>query len=449
MRLFNTFLKLTVGREGGQTVALLQSSGKILMVQVAGALLLLLNNFAIVKCAGDEAYGSYVSIMIWVNLFSVGAVMGMDDRFIAVVPRFLQTPQERTAFSVLRWALVRVLLFFPVVCALLFLLHKLGLLAGVAGQPAWILFALTGALALLALLVQFLRAINRLLTGQIIDKLARAILSIAILVMLAGVGLGLSTRSLLLIQLATLAVCAVGAGWVLYGVHRRMPRSDAKPFAGNLRPNLAFLAISLLNLLAVRIDLLFLSSSVAPQEVGYYNIAMRFADIIHYPVSILNLIVPTLLSRAWHSGAHRAAHRIIQVAAIVGIIGTTLLLLVIGLFGDSILGLFGRQFAGSYPILLVMGVTCLVTAFTGPLNAVLMVSGRERLSLYCLIVQVMVTAAVCALAVPRWGAAGAAAGVVAGTIVYHFVVTLLFYRLEKVWITPLRIYRGNGAGTSF
>src|SRR4051794_18801097 len=97
----------------GSMRSILQSSGKIILVQVIAALLLFGNNYIIIKLGDAQSYGSYVSLMAWVNFFSVIVVFGFDDYFIATLPK-LYSKQEagKEVLRVLLRALFIILILF-------------------------------------------------------------------------------------------------------------------------------------------------------------------------------------------------------------------------------------------------------------------------------------------------------------------------------------------------
>ncbi len=113
--------------ESGSVKSILQSSAKIITVQVIAAFLLFANNYIIIKLCDDRIYGSYVSIMAWVNFFSVIVVFGFEDYFIVTLPKIYFNRETETNFiSVLLRSLVILLIVFSlltIVLAILIYLH--------------------------------------------------------------------------------------------------------------------------------------------------------------------------------------------------------------------------------------------------------------------------------------------------------------------------------------
>lgn len=441
MQFFKKISQHLLQKSQGGFRILVQSSGKILIIHGCGALLLLLSNFLIVHFAGEQYYGAYVSIFIWINILAVVALFGMDDRLIASVPRYLGTAAENTIYYILRWSMKIMTFPFLITCFFLFVLSRFKIIQEISRYHSSLLYFLVFFLAMMNLLVNFLRASNQILIGQLLDKILRPIILIILLLLAVLLTPKISIRHLFWIQTLALAICAVYIGFWL-NVRRKTSNTKViKTFDKSILPNIHFLVISILNVLIVRLDIIFLSESRAAVEVGYYNIALRLSDMIHYPVSILNLIVPSLLAKSLSNKSKAEVYRIIHQTAALGFFGTTAIFLIMVIFGDDILALYGNNFTFSYLIILLVGLSHIITASSGPINAIFMVNGKQKISLYCLATQLLVVFVSCYILVPRYGQYGAAYSTIIGNLAYLLLLGFFFYRSEKIIITPFKIFR--------
>lgn len=443
MRLLKTFIKFVFGKELASTSSLFYRSAQVLLIQLCGALLLFLNNYLIIKFAGDQNYGTYISIVTWISLFSVIVSFGMDDLFIAVLPKYIGRVDKRAIFNVLVWATKVVGGVFVITSLTLAFLIKTNILQELSRYQTIHIYILLLLLTFMSLLISFLRSMNRIVIGQLLDKILRPLLMILVLISFVVVSVSIHYKQLLVIQILVLIVCISS---ILYLFRGGMTgKNDVREirFDKSLRPNFNFLLISLLNLLTVRLDILFLTETVSAQEVGYYNIAVRFADLINYPVVILNLIVPTLLSKALTDANTTSFHRTVQSTIRISIILTCCALGGMILFGKYILALFGDGFIEGYYPIIVLGISHLLTAFSGPLNALFMVGGMERISLYCLAANVLLSLIGCYFLIPFYYMIGAALSVLIGNFAYLVLITYFYYKKEGVYITPFKIFNIN------
>ncbi|RPD51456.1 lipopolysaccharide biosynthesis protein [Paracnuella aquatica] len=445
MQIHKKLLQLLSGKLQEDVIALIKKTGKLLAIQAIAVLLLFLNNYLIVRYAGAHNYGTYVSIMTWISFFSVLSIFGMDDWLTALLPKYTHNPDDPTPIGMLRWSFKIISLVFPISGLLFYAAVHSGVIESVGSSTFWLVLGLVYGTTIMSLLVCFLLITNRLIISQVLDKLFRALIAILALVIISFVSYRLDVTKLLSIQLISVLSVAVLSIFVIRK-NQRKPTQQATPAAFNkrLQPNFYFLVISLLNVLAVRLDLLMLTGSAPPQEIGYYNIAVRFADLIHYPVTVLNLMVPPLLSKMWHNAQKDEQYRIIRLTSGIGFIATGSILIVLSLFGSMVLSWFGGNFTDSYPVILIIGASHLLSALLGPMNILFMVGGKEKVALVCLGVQVAVTAVAAYFFIPAFRGYGAAISLVIGNVTYMITISLFFYKMEKVVITAFYIF-GRGS----
>ncbi|HEX6333433.1 MAG TPA: polysaccharide biosynthesis C-terminal domain-containing protein [Flavisolibacter sp.] len=404
---------------------IIRRTAKIVSINITAAVLLFAANYFIIRFFGESNYGAYVIINVWVGFFVTVILFGMDDFFVAQMPRHQGQPAAIVVFkSIFTWSLRTCLVIFGVVVAVFAGLAYFNVTSGVIFQYRYYLPALAAALGLLTFLVAFLRGMDRIIPGQLVDKILRPSLFLAGITAVYFLSTT-SLETLLLVQLAGILACVPVLLLFIRPVLRSTGGSTLFDRSG--RSNVVFLAISLLYLLSTRLDLFFLAVTIPADEVGHYNIAARIADFVAYPLTALNLLIPNLLSSAYHqerTSVRSLIRRLFLLTAGVMAVGFVFILL----FGKIILSFFGENFESSYVPLLILAGGHMFTAAGAPLNALFMVSGRQKLSLLSLGFGVLVTFVLCLVLVPSMGAVGAALAIAGGGVAFFIGV---FYSYLK------------------
>lgn len=420
---FNWLQKLKVWVDPEFFKSIIGRSAKIVSINITGAFLLFISNYLLVRFFGEEVYGDYVIINIWVNFFSVVCLFGMDDYFVATLPKFsFSTENKKQVSSVLLWSF-KVFLTAFVLCVLgVGFFSKKHLFKDVIAENLFLFFIILCELTLVLLLTHFLRGVNKIEIGQWIEKTVRPGVFVLLITVLFSSGALLSLKSILWAQAGTLCVVLV----VLFVIVRPLYEKPRFPvsFDRSCKSNFTFLCISLLYLLSTRLDIMYLTKHVISPEVGYYNIAARFSDLIAYPLTAFNLIVPTFLSREFHANPQKVAG-IIKKLTIISLIVIGLSLVVAFSLGKTVLSFFGNNFIKSFwPFMLLSGGH-LFAACGAPWNAFLMISGNQRFSLMCLVINVLTVFVLCNSLIPVYGSIGAAASVLGGGFVN--LIALLYF----------------------
>jgi O-antigen/teichoic acid export membrane protein len=265
--------------------------------------LVFISNLLLVRASDADSYGLYVHVFNWVSILSVVVLGGRDDLVLAQLPRYMHAKHSRLVGLVRasnRWifgAAVVVGLTFPL------LLHLVPFETLSDHQPlfrlAMIAVYLTAALALNQLVLQ---ALNYIRLSQVVEKLVKPLLLILGVGLIWLLGVAFTTRVLIVLSCVVLGICCASVGGL---VIRKMRNYGGKSGPGERLSGKTsyFFVISLLTLLATKITMLILPVYLpATKDVGIFNIAYRFADLLIFPFFLMHTVLPQLFARHTVSG---------------------------------------------------------------------------------------------------------------------------------------------------
>jgi O-antigen/teichoic acid export membrane protein len=104
------------------------------------------------------------------------------------------------------------------------------------------------------------------------------------------------------------------------------------------------------------------------------------------------------------------------------------LLLVNVAAGPFLLRLFGPDFAAGYAAIVYISLAQFVFSFFGPANTILMMQDKEKYSMACLLVYVVVLAGTSRLLIPGGGITGGAIAILISSVVYNILLAVVLYR---------------------
>ena len=442
-KIINFFIHLFFKDTGSVNIqSLVGKSFRIFSIQLISVTLIFAGNVLVARWAGEENYGLYSHIFNWFALLSIIAVAGMDDYHIAVLPGLKIQKNFAAIRRILQWSVISIAIASALVIAFFtFIVSNIDIRGLYENQ---LIFKYSISLILLFALsnnfTSFLRGMDVIVHSQVSEKLLRPLVFLAAL----AIFFFKDQSALGIYQLISAMAFAVLVGlfyqaWLIQKelkISTPVTPTHATPDL-SFRRNKYFLAMSILYVLTARIDILTLGSMADTTEVGYYNVALKMADIIAYPVVIINLILPTLLSKHYHLNDKREILELIRNGSRGMFFGCLIIFVLAILAGPWLLALYGKNFNVAFLPLMFLGAAQLVTAFTGPVCAYFLVSGSERIATLCMLANVIVTALCCFILIPTLGIKGAAIANLCGSIVFNLALTLFFYSKEGVWITPI------------
>ncbi|MDE0156127.1 MAG: polysaccharide biosynthesis C-terminal domain-containing protein [Gammaproteobacteria bacterium] len=176
----------------------------------------------------------------------------------------------------------------------------------------------------------------------------------------------------------------------------------------------------------VHVATLIIGAMSGPAGAGLFKIAQESAAVLIKPAQLFTetvypemtkIAVTRQFSRLWNVIRHSA----LAGGAIAGFI-----LLLVFLFGQSLLGLFfGAEYAGAYDILVLLMIGAAITMASFALEPALFSIGRPEISMHIRVFTTILNITVLVLLLPEIGLAGAGVAAIAGSLATALL--LLYY----------------------
>jgi O-antigen/teichoic acid export membrane protein len=395
-------------------------AGKVFLVRVANALLMLLSQVLLARWMGTHEFGIFIYVWTWVLMIGALSDMGLSS----ATKRFIPEYTEYKAFDKLR-----------------------GFLAG----SCWLSFAIATAIAALG-------AIGVWLLGPLLDHyliiplyLACVMIPVYGLVQVAsGIAqaydwAGLAYWPFYIIR-TTLVIVLMGIAWIaglptdantalyisiisIYGItvgqlvvlNRRLktkvapgPRTyEVKVWLGTALP---IFVVEGFYLLLTYVDILALQHFGTPDDVATYYAGARLLSIVAFVYFAISGAVTHRFTEYHVAGdKERLASFFAEtirwtfwpsLAICVGILA----------FGKPLLFLFGREYEAAYPVMFILAIGLMARATVGPAERLLSMLGERKPCALIYAAAFVVNLTLCIVLIPRFGIEGAGASTSAALI---------------------------------
>lgn len=411
---------------------LLRGSAVSMIVRVIGLAVGLLSHLLLSRTLGVDAYGQYAIALGWALILVIPARLGLDNSVL----RFATIYQEENRLGALR-GLVRfifgVLILTAGTIALgLFVQEKAGLDLLQGFDPALLpwMAAMIFPLAALGIFSAIMRTAKRILASQLYEQLVRPA---AIIIGVAVFWLGGMTfdaqRAMMITAAATLAALA----GVLLHFRAVFPRLSLHPVDAHDRSRWLALSwplflFSTIQEILNQIGVIMLGHLSEPVEAGQFTAALRLSSLVAFALVALTSISGPMIAWAHQKDDRQELARIARLNARLGLGFALAMSLFLAVIGPAALRAFGAGFENAYSVMLVLLVGGLVTAASGSVAYLLTMTGRQNVALSIFTVSLGVSFLVNLLAIPRYGAMGAAAAATATASLSHLLMLLYVRR---------------------
>ncbi len=232
---------------------------------------------------------------------------------------------------------------------------------------------------------------------------------------------------------ALLLVSIVGAALAIISMWQLYPlRGQSERPVLVTRAMLAFswplLLIGIVNKALQEAETLFLGVWVASDQVGIYYTCLRATVLITAFLIAFSTIFAPIMAGLHGRQEHGLFGSLLKTVTKWGFSLSIPVFLVLFVFSDQVLLVFGPGFVEGAPILQILAVSQLVNVATGPVGWALTMSGHPRLELLNSLFFLAVNIALALVLIPRYGIMGAA---FSGAVV---VVLINLLRLVEVYV---------------
>jgi O-antigen/teichoic acid export membrane protein len=398
-------------------------------LRIVGSAMAFLVGAQLARALGPAGYGIYGIAMSWVAIAMIPTELGLPQLATREAAMADASGDRSRIVALLRWtcrfvfantAGVLLLAFIAV-----FALRALGspVRAVIAPPLAWGL-AMLPVVAISNVASAVLRGMHRVVEGQLAELILRpALLSMALLAIWAL--LPAHTLTPVLVMVLNVAVAAVGMLWVLWRLRPRLHGVDAPPAESATRSRWLRSTIPLamsegMRILSGNVAVQVLALLASDADVGLYRVAAGVYTATSLPSGLLNAACSPMLASLHAEGRTEAIQRLNAWMALFLVVAAVCFMLPFVFVGGPILSLaFGRDYAASNPILVVLLVGELAAACLGHPTVVLNMLHHEqavtRYSLTALVLNIVLSLAL----VPMFGAAGAAIGMMASQVAWR------------------------------
>ena len=408
------------------SLSLLRGATLSIGIRVTGLALAFLAQVLISRMSGADAYGLYMYCFAWLALLLVFTRSGTDEALVRFLPELARDEENRQAL--IHWSHARTI--FP---AWLLMLLMLMIAAGlyVMSDPGFAVILASVApfvpvLTLLWIYQARLRSVGKTLAAFLPNELLRPLLLIALLVGFFVAGSRPSVSTLLWLSLvATTVAVSLMAGFARESGTRLTSQVVDAARQWNRTANHFFL-ISLCLLGTTTIDILVVGTVLSAEQTGYYAAAQRLASLAGFGSMAITLIVAPMLPTLLADPARRIeTERLLRYGARLATFFVIAVGLAMWFTRDSLLGMFGTGFEMAGNTLGILLIAQLVTAASGSVITLMMMSGDERPALIIIASCSVVNLFLCSLLTMQLGLPGAAMAILVTSLLQQVGLSIL------------------------
>jgi len=198
-----------------------------------------------------------------------------------------------------------------------------------------------------------------------------------------------------------------------------------------------FLVVNLLLFATGNLDLLILSIFRPLNEVGAYNIAVRLTNAVNFILFAVNTIAAAQFSRFYKEKDLVNLKAAVKNSTRLAVAASLPLLLILILFPEKVLGIFGSEFLAASQALVILTLGQLVNVISGSVGYFLMMTDQEKNYLKIMGLTLFANLLLGLLLIPTMGIPGAAITKAVSLSLWNLAAVLYVKRKFGFYTFPL------------
>lgn len=402
-----------------------------LIMKSVGFLVGMLIAVVLARHLGPEEYGLYVFILAVVTTATIPIRLGLPKLLLRETAKNLRDGNLAVMFSIWRWAhLITFGSILSVLCVVILTIVLVpleprlqrGMLIGVLLIPM---------LSLMELRAGILQGLGKIIVAQLPDIVVRPILLLVLIcVPVYLMGIRLSANVALSLQgIAMFIALMVGTSLLFY--HRPVwvgGRQKLESKGALLWSALILGSVAGLQTLNANLDSLMLLALISPEAVGVYKAAALFTSVVPFGLHAVISVISHRLAE-YSQGNRAQFQKLAQSSSRLVFLIALIPASVFFVAGPELLRFaFGDGFEGAAEALYILVIGQLVSAFFGPVGAILSMTGNEKVALRGVFLAASLNIILNSILIPVLGLIGAALATSTATICWNL---LLWFEVRR------------------
>ena len=176
------------------------------------------------------------------------------------------------------------------------------------------------------------------------------------------------------------------------------------------------------------VDTLMIGGFIGEYEVGLYNVAVRVALITSITLTAVNSITAPKISETFNSGRIEAFKSVVKESTKTIFLSTLPIIVIIFLFPDLILSLFGKEFLLAKTSLFILAFSQIINSMSGSVAIILNMTGKEKIFRNIIFVALVINILLNLFLIPKYGIEGAAVASASSLIFWNLYSVYYVYK---------------------
>lgn len=416
----------------------LSQAARSIAMRVSAAGLTFGMALVVARALGDRGlFGEYSLAIFWMNILAIVAKLGFDTASLRFIAQYRAGGEDALVrgydVTARRWTLGMSLIMSAAMLVGTLLLRSM--------LSEGVFWCLMIASALLPVIVGIqlreagLLAFGRVMFGQTSGVLTPLILIALVLALPLLTRQRLSPPLVVGLHLVSALVTLTFVGWMSRRTFADVKEVEQPEIRTRewLHVAVPILLVQFLNLVQHQSGIGLCGALLDKEAAGLFSAVVRVAGVLFLGLQAINMIAAPTIASLYHSGRQAELESFVKTCSLASGGFAFAFMLVMILFGRTVLGIFGDQYVEGFVPMMVMIAGLSLAAAAGPVTQFLLMTGQQWECIKIFSVNVIVCLAAAIVVIPTYGVLGAAGIAAFARLSSSASMVLLIKRKHNLW----------------
>lgn len=426
-----------------------KSASYSFVIKITGLLLGFSIQVVLARTLGVDEFGLYSFVATMVMFISTMTILGLDKSIIRFLPEYTNNNEIDLLSSFVIWSLRKLFLATCIVSALLLIFEPV--LASLATPVGGVLLILAVALIIINVPVNYISGVLLAMKKPVLSQFPSSVLKPLIILLSIIIAITIFSVELDAADVITINIIVSIFMLLVYVVFFFRHKSFKIKLENNVyehkkewwKTSIGFIGITLCNLIITQTDIMMIGSLLAPKEVALYAVAAKISGLLLFFLASVNAVVAPLISEYYHGSKRDELIKIVGISSKIITISTVFSAIVIIVFSNTILSIFGVEYLIAKDVLIVLCLGHCVNALTGSVSYIMSMTGYQGYVIKILVVSSVINLLLNWILINNFGIIGAAYATAIATIVWNLSMFIVVYKKLNINTTCFSMRRSS------
>ena len=383
---------------------------------------------------GVEQFGIYSSAIAWLSILSSLSVLGFDQILVREISVFFKKKRFDLFKGIRRFSI-----------KLVFITAIMSLCMGIALSTNFynsfeVIYSIGIALFILPITgisklnQSTVRGLGYIELGQIAEYIIRPLVFL-ILIVISGYFLShIESNDALILRLVASFVALICSYLILrytYSKESIVLNNTSYKRKIWLFSSFSLFLVSGMNVVIQQIDVIMMGILSSTSNAGIISVVNRGGELANFFYAAVSISFAPKIAELYNANELKKLKEKTRKLITITALSTVIVGIVLIIFGDFFLGLFGQKFIPGYLALVIIVVCYIIISFLGPITIFLTMTNNEKVLAYSLFISVIVNLVLNYLLIPEYELNGAAIATGISTLLYN-VIGFIYLKSKKL-----------------